>query len=477
MKVNAFFLFLFIASASFSQTFVTTIHTELDEVAGKPLELDDGSFLVPVSRGVYNYLEEGLDYEEYIYRISPLGAVTDSARIAAPGDYYSGSLKLMRYDDRVFFWTTIDDTNELIHPGLRYGFLSDAMEVLQESILYSADTGRSFHDCIVNHNNNLLFAGVEYDFINQRQSATVCELNPDEGVLRKSVIDHDSLLYFRQIIELPAIQKYHACGFNEICQFNYDLDFEGILFYQPLEDTLFHYLDAQALTDSTYARCATAFGDPPNEDLEFGIGYYNHLARRTSTYVLGTPGRTDIAAHLDCRHPDSLLVGGTSSIPYWPKTIIRVINVHPSGTINWQLYYGDYGEYWVSGLIATRDGGCLISGSYWLGLDDPDMERNVILIKVNNQGKLVGIEDDQKTSLTTHLVYPNPGTDVLYLECGPGDGIFELYDIYGRQVAEQEFLSGQLMLDTSGLAKGLYQYLILVDDWIVYSGKWIKISD
>jgi hypothetical protein len=478
MKVNFFFLCLFIASTAFSQTFVTTIRTELDEVAGKPLEMEDGSFLVPVSRGVYNELDPtGSYYEDYIYRISPLGAVTDSALIETPGDYYSGSLKLLRYDDRVFFWTTIHDTSEALRPGgLRYGFLSEDLFVEQETILFTPDTGRIFHDCLINHDNNLIFAGNEFGWLSQYQASIIWEIHPEQGLIRKSAVENDTL-YFYNIVDIPAFQKYHVCGMTRNCQFSYDLDFEGIVFVQPMEDTIFEYVSVKSLTDSTYARCAGIAPEfPPQEGNEFGVGIFNQDGKRMAALTFGIPETDDRAISLDCRHPDSLIVGGNSKQLTSVECKMAVYNITSLGEVNWQFYYGDSEVYRVSAVLATRDGGCLIAGTWWDGLNDPEMERDVILLKVNRQGQLVGIGDDPKPSLTTHLIYPNPGTDVLYLECGQVDGIFKLYDSYGRQVAERDFLSGQLMLDTSGLAKGLYHYLILVDNRGVDSGKWIKIS-
>lgn len=471
---------MLIVSPAFCQTFVTTIHTELDEVAGKPLELEDGSFLVPAARGTYNPDQPELTgYQEYLYRVSPEGNVIDSAIIEVESAFTSGSLKLMQYNDHIFFYSSIHDTGEILRPGgLRYGFLSEDLEVEKETILFVPDTGRQFNDCLVNNDNNLIFVGNEFGWFTEHQSGIIWEIHPEQGIIRKSAVENDAL-YFHNIVDIPAFQKYHVCGITRNCQFSYDLDFEGIVFTQPMEDTIFEYYGSQSLTDSTYARCAIGFEFPSGDFQDFGIGIFGDSGQKKKAHTLGMAGMNDYARSLDSHHPDSLIVGGTLGGPLAAMDKkFEVINFRPSsGELNWQVCYGDSGAYEVSSVLATRDGGCLIAGTYWDWRNHPTKERDVILLKVNRQGQLVGMEEDPGTSLTNHSVYPNPGNDALYLECRPSDGVFRLYDSYGRQVVERNFSSGRLKLDTSGLAKGLYQYLILVDNRAVYSGKWIKISD
>ncbi|HOW24163.1 MAG TPA: T9SS type A sorting domain-containing protein [Bacteroidales bacterium] len=477
MKINVFFLFLFIASAAFSQTFVTTIRTELDEVAGKPLELDDGSFLVPMARGTYDPIQPELyDYQEYIFKVSPDGIVTDSAIIDIESAFTSGSLKLLHYNDQVFFWSTIRDTTESGRPGgLRYGLLSDDLEVTQETILFSADTGRTFHDCMVNIFNNLVFVGIEVDWSTQNQTNIIWEINPSEGIIRQGGLD-DDMVYFREIIDLHAVQKYHICGIARNCQFNYNLDFEGMIFIQPMEDTIFEYHASQLLTDSTYARCAIGFEFPPSDFQDFGIGIFNDSGQKQKTYTLGVPGTNDYAISLDCNHPDSLIVGGTLGGPLATMDKkFEVINFRPSsGEVNWQFYYGDSGAYEVSSVLTTRDGGCLIAGTWWDGLNYPYMERDVILIKVNRQGQLVDIEERFGSQFAMCHVYPNPGWNTLYVTCGLDAGEFELFDSFGQKVVSRTYIPEILIIDTSGLPKGLFFYRIIFNDKNSCSGTWIK---
>jgi len=76
--------------------------------------------------------------------------------------------------------------------------------------------------------------------------------------------------------------------------------------------------------------------------------------------------------------------------------------------------------------------------------------------------------------LSRFLVYPNPGSEKLYLECGLSDGIFEMFDNYGQIVVSKRFLSGYLVLNTTELANGLYYYRIISGKKAYFTGKWIK---
>ena len=477
MRQVLLFFFMLIVSTAFSQTFVTTIHTELDEVAGKPLELEDGSFLVPAARGTYNPDQPELtDYQEYLYKVSPEGNVIDSTILEVESAFTSGSLKLMQYNDHIFFYSSIHDTSEILRPGgLRYGFLSENLEVEQETILFVPDTGRQFNDCLINNDNNLIFVGTEFGWLTGHQSSIIWEFHPEQGIIRKSAVENDTL-YFHDIVDIPAFQKYHVCGITSNCQFSYDLDFEGIVFTQPMEDTIFEYYGSQSLTDSTYARCAIGFEFPSGDFQDFGIGIFGDSGQKKKAHTLGMAGMNDYARSLDSHHPDSLIVGGTLGGPLAAMDKkFEVINFRPSsGELNWQVCYGDSGAYEVSSVLATRDGGCLIAGTYWDWRNHPTKERDVILLKVNKQGQLVDIEERSGSRFAVCHVYPNPGWNTLHVACGPGKGQFELFDSFGRKVVSRTYVPEILIIDTSGLPSGLFFYRIIFDNMTSLSGTWVR---
>ncbi len=477
MKQLLFVVFILVIFATKAQTFVTQIRTELDEVPGKPIELDDGNFLVPVIRGIFDPAQEpGLNYQNYIFKVDPNGVITDSVIVEIDSVFYSSGIRLMPYNDRIFFWSSIRDTAMIGPGGLRYGYLSESLEVSEETILFNEDTGRLFNDCIVNESNNLIFTGIEIDWIHQFQSDIIWEFNPDQGIIQQGSLINDTL-YFQLIIELPIIDKYHVISYDHICQFNHELGFEGIVYSHPMEDSLLSYWGIHTLTDSTYARGAFTGTLLPDEGHEFGIGFFNSLGQRTSALIFGIPNTDDQAYSLDCRHPDSLIVGGSSRQLNSNESKFGVFSIRRSGDFNWQLYYGDNGAYNLFSVLATTDGGCLVTGTWWDGGNYYEMQRDVILLKLNSQGQLVTTEEGSQPKIGDHMVYPNPGNNVLYIECGLNEGGAELYDGFGRKIISTAFQSGTLIIDTSDLAKGLYYYRIIAGKRSMYSGIWIKASD
>jgi hypothetical protein len=67
-------------------------------------------------------------------------------------------------------------------------------------------------------------------------------------------------------------------------------------------------------------------------------------------------------------------------------------------------------------------------------------------------------------------VYPNPASEVLYLEGGAANMVCNLVSVNGQVVATKSF-NGKSSLDLTGLASGLYFYTISENGVTTQRGK------
>lgn len=468
-------IWLLFPLVSFNQTFIVDISSSLDESAYSAYELPGGGYFICCARGEYDPMVPNFYYNDIIFKFDVSGNIVDSTILDESGFYYIASLHLMSYQQNTFFWSQIRDKSNVDHPGLLYGYISDDLEVRVENIVFNADTGWAFYDCIVNNAGNLVFLGTEGIFETGSFYNVVLELNSNNIIVRKGILGAN---YYQKIVELPVIQAYHLGGADTICQVDYDLNYDGIVFAKPLNDTLFFYTGMISISDSTYARSAVGMEYPPHFDLDFGYAVFNQYGNRLSLATFGKPDTTDWSYLVDCHSADSIFIGGISNyisgLFVNNDSWLAVYNINQTDGIYWNYYLGGNGLYSLSGILATSDGGCLMTGTYWDWRNNPNQERDAVIVKVNAEGLLVNADDGRVPMLSRFLVYPNPGSEKLYLECGLSDGIFEMFDNYGQIVVSKRFLSGYLVLNTTELANGLYYYRIISGKKAYFTGKWIK---
>ncbi len=76
-----------------------------------------------------------------------------------------------------------------------------------------------------------------------------------------------------------------------------------------------------------------------------------------------------------------------------------------------------------------------------------------------------------------HDVYPNPVSDILYIEVAdlPFGFVFKAYDVLGREILHSESISKVKQVDMGSVKQGIYFYKILDKDKIVATGKLQKL--
>ena len=120
-------------------------------------------------------------------------------------------------------------------------------------------------------------------------------------------------------------------------------------------------------------------------------------------------------------------------------------------------------------ITATKDGGCLVTGS---AFDEGSNTAYVLAFKVLADGTLSCPETE--ISVRPYLFYPNPTQDQLHLQYSPDvrPKAIELYDLQGRLVHTQS--KGLENVNMQGLSPGQYIMKVTLQDGKSYTDKVVK---
>ena len=123
-------------------------------------------------------------------------------------------------------------------------------------------------------------------------------------------------------------------------------------------------------------------------------------------------------------------------------------------------------------ILATSDGGCLITGRVHYDMFNTAMS-DLFVFKVNADGT-VGMKEIFAGASRPYACWPNPAKDQLHLQYSPDvePKQVELYDLQGRLVRSQA--NALESLNMEGLAAGQYVMKVTMEDGTVYTDKVVK---
>ena len=135
--------------------------------------------------------------------------------------------------------------------------------------------------------------------------------------------------------------------------------------------------------------------------------------------------------------------------------------------------YGGDGQWWFEHLLATSDGGCIITG----GEREPNGSNmwDLSIFKIMPDDIFTAAEDTPMENDRDVALYPNPVKDYLYIETVRKNLSIQILDKLGRVVHQQKIRSlphDKVNLHT--LTKGIYFYHIMDGNRTIQNGKIIK---
>lgn len=172
----------------------------------------------------------------------------------------------------------------------------------------------------------------------------------------------------------------------------------------------------------------------------------------------------------------NIYTGGTSNFceisPFYGFTDswYHLIKLNTDLQVIWEYWYGGDTYYFLYGILATSDGGCIMAGQRY---DDvvQNAERDIYIVKVNSDGLVTWTS--QIPILNTRI-YPNPGNEQIFIESNEPTQ-FQLFNSSGAKIMWKQLTEGKNLIGTDKLPSGIYFYTIKDYKQKHSSGKWIKL--
>ncbi len=466
-------LFLSI-SIQAQETFEFIMTNLLFESPRDVIEKDNGNFLVTI-------LSQNIDENArpMILEVSPEGELIQNITIPYNDTLSYDPYRLQMFGDTV---VVIGQAWNMSQGYPWYCTLrSDNMSLIESRIFWNTNPISRLTDI-------QKISGDRYAFVGHRSDTT----SYFDG--RIIIIDHQGTLlndktYSVDSVFLPdaILEKSDHSGFilkgggGEIILLDNNIEVDTVI-YAPygfydhlhLHNTMKRWDDSTHLISGTYTML---FGD---DDKSIGIKKVRHANEVINDYVFGTPDSLEITAinqSLDFLYPDKIYCGGwqreiegepfISELPGWLILSQLDEDLNP----NWTRYYGGDAYYVMSGVLATRDGGCLIYGNRYdfTGI----FEYDIYLLKVGPNGLLTSTEVPE-TGTSGITVYPNPATHYMVFDTGVvGQYDLLIFDALGKVVLSQQIPNNH-PIDIRHLPTGTYTYLLTQKNEIIGQGKWVK---
>lgn len=162
--------------------------------------------------------------------------------------------------------------------------------------------------------------------------------------------------------------------------------------------------------------------------------------------------------------------------PSWPGTeIFKVYLFDSDMKMKGMKVFGGDSRWWFYDLLATTDGGCIITGvvreKEGSNIEDTDL----YILKVMPEDIITNTKEIYSNPEKNVLIFPNPFSDVLFVKTSLDELSLSLFTSDGKEVLTKNISSTEkILLNTSVIPTGVYYYKIINDKKVIQSGKLIK---
>ena len=137
----------------------------------------------------------------------------------------------------------------------------------------------------------------------------------------------------------------------------------------------------------------------------------------------------------------------------------------------WQQVYDFNNRIMPRYVMATQDGGCLVTGEIGTGLNGEE-GMMMFAVKIDSEGYLDVAEAENPVQYGE--CYPNPGTNVLNIRTVLQNAWVEVYDTNGRLIHSQALTENVTAIGAEDWVKGVYVWKVMANSKEAGCGKWIK---
>lgn len=466
--------------ATKAQTFEHLISSNKDEIALDAIELDDGTFVIGRSNG--NYLQ--MSFQSALTQIDISGNILKEVNLPGDDDYWNryllnifrdveGNLICFRYVKEKA--TGIKQFNLVI--------FNNNLELIESIVYGDKETEEDVYGCLLTSENKFITVGRKFYSIKELYIGEYC-LN--ERTYRYKTYKDFPSFAFSTIVEIPQNNSYHVFNYydsnnsffeiskNELnieAIYNFPSQFQPRDAIRGFDDT--HYFVGGVQQGGfDFEPCPAYIKVSSNGEILMHSFYSTHPDTRTYYYY------NSIDHNLG-----NLYIGVTFNwreemqFPYYPQQEwIQINKTDQDGNLLWQRFYKGEVSYFVTGVVATTDGGALILSQKYDWFDPSGNNLDLHILKVDSTGWYEGmpVNINDPDAPRQILVYPNPVVDYVNFELGMyRDLNLKFYNQKGQVVLETKLAHSQ-SVNLAALPSGIYFYVVENNSGFAERGKLLK---
>lgn len=456
-------------------SFELLVNNPYDEQPRDGLQLDNGDYIFPViARNDYDS-----NYHIKIIKISASGQVIGATQIINPNSdcFIYNTVKVgMNSFVGIGEWKETDNDSWLWYIGF-----DSTLSITWEKKYDIPHNWLFFIRSIVNNSGNIVSAASIADLPNLSSSELLLMEVTPSGDSIKEIVDNSGKPIVFDIIEINSAYKVIAHGYSpyssaQVLEIDYNFN---LLSIDSVPHHLGNCITAIKKNDTSYYITGNNNMHTWDWVCTLLLNLDNDIINSECTGNIDTVDYAGFDQSMAIHSPDTIFIGGTHNIDlshvyygeYHSWYILRSLDSMLN--IRWTKYYGNSGYNTLRSIMATSDGGAILSGERY-DYNYPDNKLDLYFVKVDSQGLISGTNDD-RIKARNAIVYPNPGKDLLIVEAGVQvkGAEFFLVDINGKTVIHQQLSQPVTRFKTSHLAQGLYAWRIVYQNKIIESGKWV----
>ncbi|MCF8347470.1 MAG: T9SS type A sorting domain-containing protein [Bacteroidales bacterium] len=483
MKLLLFFAILqiYTISSLFSQnTFEINVSTSVSEGINDFLEEETGSFLGVGYQGEINPVDESM--VGIVIRISIVGDTTIKL-FSSPDTGYSFGKVIRSYDNQYYiFGSTISSFQEH-NQNLLVIKMDTGLNIVWKKIYDFSEQAHSLIQLLNDTQGG--FHIISRIFIDYKPYTLFCRLDKDCDTIKSKIINEfgpnsvSDAMYSLDSSQLYIFGTGFGSGAGSRVVFDTSYNYDYITF---LPDQPLSHMQAMRYSDTTlvYAAIYPDYSTQGPQSDDIGISISDTSFSNMNIKLFGAVDTVDYTADgktFDFRDPDSIFLLGTHNINFsiWPHEVSWISLRQLNGELQprSELFFGGDAYYRSYTILATSDGGCLISASRY-DFQTQYEEQDVYIRKLTKEEIITGLSHDLSVSAMVGVVYPNPGQDFINVISPYNAAFVCIYDMQGKLLKYQKIDTGKNVISTNSLKPGIYIYRVISESENVFSGRWIK---
>ena len=486
MKNYIFIILILISLSSLAQSsFELLIKTENQEIASDVVELDNGDYIICG----FKTTPSQNDRNGLLFKISSDGDILKKKEYFFYDSISSFKNLLIIQDNRIISMGWKGLLSTLYLNKIWYNEIDTGLNEITSRI-YSLDSnylGGSYNPII--DNNKIVLGGLAYDSVTG-SDIFIYSLTTNGDSLNSTFLQMQSIQSGYWFSKYPDKSEYQVCFFGNMppAPANYPgkiAIFDSLLNFiqvDPIPRFIYHHNTVKWLNNSEYVLTGKKHFSSPSHrvlgilkiDTNNNVFNENYLGMEPDTINYPGSGR-----NMDFIESNNIYYGGVANfIPgHYPWQVepswIMLNNLDSNLNINWQRFYGGDAFYYLWGLRATQDGGCIMLCTRY-DHNTQYHEYDIYILKVDSLGLITNINENTKINISNAIVYPNPGRNQIFVKTGYKNSYFELFDITGKILLKKFIQGNSAEVNVSHLPKGIYFYRIYNNKNIYETGKWVK---